>query len=224
MGQRVSKTIKDIIVPRVSSTASGMGKPPPPPPPPPAPPSQLPRPQPKVYPEMPPDMIKFLVDVGPVKKLSREESQERQTASAERRKFGSDPQRRVVSTPLFENFPGVQTPRTTNFSNSKIEEEEGLSVDQIHELLTNRLKDIPQFEDKSKQKWIEHTTKYLEVPIIVTHVREGVYLGISPAKANDILNYSNTLKVVDPTEAEFALASLPAETSEATPTTTDTKP
>lgn len=145
--------------------------------------------------DMPPDLIKFLNDVGPLeRKVDKEFTSPRLRESLhqhelERREHEQDSRRKVSEMPLMGVEMDHVTRRTTNFSTAAAKEDEGFGLTgvQMYEMLALNKSNEELWKDScngdesekdAQLELIESCRKYLELPIVMKD-KDSEYLGLS---------------------------------------------
>jgi hypothetical protein len=149
-----------------------------------------------VYPEMPPEMIKFLQDVGPLRKPDDDNTPVKaaikkkpprnwnEGAFASDPKRGSDPTRRVEPMPLAENIPGFDTNRTTNFSYKEEVLQDGqLVIEDFYRLLARP--DQLLFPESPKEL-LQQSYHFLHLPVILRDT-DDTLVGAFPDRVDDLV-------------------------------------
>lgn len=161
--------------------------------------------------EMPPDLIQFLKDAGPLKRSVNQELTSprlRKSLHAieklEQRDMEQDDRRKITDMPLMGTEMDFVTKRTTNFSTAAIEEDNtfGLTAVEMYSMLAFNKPGIEIWKDfaggdaadKDRHlELIESCRKYLELPVILKDEnKEYIGLAKSLATSADLLQVSLT--------------------------------
>lgn len=122
--------------------------------------------------EMPPELIKFMTDVGPLK--HKDESM------MKRKTRMTDSSRKTENMRLAEQIEGYETARTTSFSTKQDKPDEndfGLDVVQLFGLLSKRPAGVTVPEEHSAM--VEHVKKAIQIPVLMEDREDNAYIGMS---------------------------------------------
>lgn len=126
--------------------------------------------------EMPPELIKFMTDVGPLK-YKEESMMKRKTRM-------TDSSRKTENMRLAEKIEGYETTRTTSFSTKTDQTDEnefGLDVVQLYGLLSNR-SDRTNFPTEH----LEHVRKAIQLPVLMEDKEDNAYIGMSTERSQQM--------------------------------------
>lgn len=187
--------------------------------------------------KLPDDLIKFMTDVGPLK---RSEDNEKNGAAVKRlrlpRNFANnnsnsdemsnntvsqnpaaDKTRKTENMRLAENIEGFETSRTTSFSHKEDvvdPNDAGLDVVQFYSLLTGKSTigsycPIAIIDDKRDRQMLllEQSMLYLQIPVLLKD-SDDTYVGAWPEKSKDLQQEHVGMVEVPSNRAKLVLADL----------------
>jgi hypothetical protein len=156
--------------------------------------------------KLPDDLIKFMTDVGPLKRKEEITTQRRRLPRTTSSLMDSsdhvvsqspaaDKTRRTENMRLAENIAGFETSRTTSFSHRQDvvdPDDGGLDVVQFYGLLTGQSSiesfckpNIDEHERKQQLQLLEQSLQYLQLPVLLRD-SDDTYVGAWPEKATDL--------------------------------------
>lgn len=157
--------------------------------------------------EMPPELIKFMKDVGPLKAPNLvKHTRIRQDQGDD---TSSSPVRKVESMRLAEGVEGIETTRTTNFS-SKADlidpNDVGMDVLEMYAFLSGKTgcDNIPTGAKEAATSMRE----YLSAPVLMEETTDNTFVGVPPEKAEELSQAHPTMKTLSSTRAKLVLEDL----------------
>jgi len=174
--------------------------------------------------EMPPELVKFLRDAGPLKPKAERGVTTESTPKPMPRHLDRSTDHRLESMRLAENVPGFNTNRTTSFSHKHDASEENefrLDVIDMYQLLAERkvddfynqqLDSYPEKPSASEQenhrRLLKQSLDFIELPVILRDT-DNTYVGASSDRVEDLkmMKLSETF----PTQVKLVLRDLHEE-------------